>query len=122
MREITTHKVNACNEAITVEALDGPGPGGANHKYKVDIPTSCSGFEPITLDFQYGVIDRRGGNGITNEVLLAIVADRLEGFQSGHYACVENGGALHYIHAAMQRLNDRTNARVERGVEGAMKV
>ena len=33
MRELTDHKVNGLNEALTIIAIDNPGPGGANHKW-----------------------------------------------------------------------------------------
>jgi hypothetical protein len=63
-----------------------------------------------------------GVNGITNEVLLAIVADRLRGFQSSPYACQENAEALECTEAALRRLHDRTRAREARGVEGTHTV
>jgi len=35
-REITTHKVNGCNEKLRVWASDEPGNGGAHHVYTID--------------------------------------------------------------------------------------
>jgi hypothetical protein len=59
-----------------------------------------------------------GVNGISNEVLLTIVEDRLKGFQSGPYACRENALALTHVQDAMHWLHHRTRERVQRGVEG----
>lgn len=63
-------------------------------------------------------IAEAGVNGISNEALLAIVEDRLLGFQSGEYACRENAVALTKIQEAMMWLQKRTRDRAARGVEG----
>jgi hypothetical protein len=112
-REITDHKVNGCNEVIQISAEDGPGPGGANHLYVLSLPDS-----ETWLRFQNGPIKESGTNGITHEALLAVVVDRLRGFQSGPYACRENALALTKLEEAMHWLHSRTRARVARGVEG----
>lgn len=117
-REITTHKVNGCNESLAVHAMDGPGPGGASHEYRVQL----NGSNYLMVNFQNGPIKEVGTNGITHEALLAILIDRLEGFQSGKFACPENGVALDHIRAAKAALQSRTKARVERGVEGTHAV
>lgn len=57
-------------------------------------------------------------NGLTNEALLAIVADRLEHFQRGEFSCNENGIALKYVECALDWLRGRTKDRIARGVEG----
>lgn len=115
MRELTAHKVNGCNEAITIQVMDEPGHGGACHLYAMTIPNSSSLWR---LAFQNGAIAEVGTNGITHEALLAILIDRLEGFQSGQYACPENGMALSCLKSAMRELHERTMKRVARGVEG----
>lgn len=111
MREITTHKVNGCNEALAVHATDGPGPGGASHEYRVQL----NGANYLMVNFQNGPIAEVGTNGVTHEALLAIVADRLEGFQTGKFACADNAEALGHLRKAMEVLHRRTKARVERG-------
>lgn len=68
--------------------------------------------------FQNGPIKEVGTNGVTHEALLAIVEDRLIGFQSGPYACRENAVALTKIQEAMMWLQKRTRDRLARGVEG----
>ena len=124
IREITTHKVNGCNDEITVESTDAPGSGGAHHRYRIDGPSRrVAGVGTIPnfrcdVRFQNGPIKEAGINGVTNEALLAIVADRLGCFQSGPFACDENQEALGFVKAAMAVLKSRTEKRLARGVEG----
>jgi hypothetical protein len=68
--------------------------------------------------FQNGPINEVGVNGVTQEVLLSIVADRLRSFQSGPFSCRENAIALTKIEEALHWLQQRTLARMRRGVEG----
>lgn len=49
---------------------------------------------------------------------MAVVIDRLQGFQSGQYACRDNAIALTKLEEALMWLNKRTNDRIARGVEG----
>lgn len=116
MRTITDHIVNPVNDRITITAMDAPGAGGANHHYAVDV----DGSETAGLDihFQSGPIAEAGVNGVTQEVLLAIVIDRLRSFQSGPFGCKENAEALHHAHVALDWLKSRTKERMARGVEG----
>lgn len=122
MRELTSHKVNWLNEAIVIHALGPPGPGGACHEYAVGLRGALG--DPIhKLCFQNGPIASQADiNGsFSNEALLAIVEDRLLGFQSGEYACHENALALASIGNAIAWLHQRTRDRVARGVEGTLK-
>jgi hypothetical protein len=131
MREITDHIVNPCNDKLRITVVDEPGAGGANHRYIVE------GYNPsnnpswyglahtghfTSILFQNGPISEVGVNGVTQEVLLAIVADRLRSFQAGPFSCKENACALTKIEEAMHWLQQRTIARMRRGVEGANKV
>jgi hypothetical protein len=70
------------------------------------------------IEFQKGGIQETGVNGVTHEVLLAIVADRLESFQNGPFHCDENRVALNHVTEALAALKSRTVARLARGVEG----
>jgi hypothetical protein len=72
--------------------------------------------------FQNGPIPEKGVNGLTQEVLLEICADRLRSFQAGPYACRENALALTKIEEAQMWLQSRTLKRMQRGVEGTHKV
>ena len=113
MRELTSHKVNPVNDVLKVEALDGPGPGGASHAYRISGPDFS-----VDLNFQNGPINEAGVNGITQEALIAILIDRMEGFQSGQYANDFNGRALNHLRSAQDELLARTKERMNRGVEG----
>lgn len=122
-RHLTSHKVNGLNERIQIRVQDDPGPGGANHRYCLYVPNDAFNEElnaslVTEISFQNGPINEAGVNGISNEALLAIVEDRLKGFQSGQYACRENAIALTHIQDAMHWLHHRTRERMQRGVEG----
>lgn len=132
-RLIKTHETNGLNEAIEVRVLDEPGSGGACHRYQVCIPILNPAESHVEensrrmrsyceIHFQEGPIQESGLNGISNEALLAVVRDRLEGFQSGQYACHDNQMALDHVCGAMEYLRSRTEKRLERGVEGTSSV
>ena len=129
MRTIKTHIVNPANDKIVINVMDEPGDGGACHRYSV------SGFSlkgnracnaqrdgiPITgveIIFQNGPINDFGVNGVTHEVLLAILIDRMSGFQAGKFACENNAQALRGLMHAQVSLQRRTLERMNRGVEG----
>ena len=130
VREITDHAVNPCNDTLTIKVLDLPRAGGANHWYQVSgfdntdnvmQTTETPDFDrgrSLQIVFQNGPINEVGVNGITQEVLLAIVADRLRSFQKGPYACKANACALTHIEEAQHWLQQRTLERMRRGVEG----
>lgn len=124
MREINSHKVNPANDTLKISVLDEPGAGGANHHYMVTLPDwtrapDGSGAKGVwDINFQNGAIAEHGINGLTQEVLLAIVADRLKSFQAGPFACRENALALTKIEEAQHWLFSRTLERMQRGVEG----
>lgn len=129
-RTLTDHVVNPANDKITITVLDEPGSGGASHLYQIEgfdsrtnasDPWTARHGEPAThstILFQNGPINEVGVNGLTHEVLLAIVADRLRAFQGGPFACRENALALTKIEEAQHWLQSRTLARIRRGVEG----
>lgn len=115
MRTITDHIANPVNDRITITVMDEPGAGGANHCYAVDVDGSENGLD---INFQNGPIAENGVNGVTQEVLLAVVIDRLRSFQAGPFACNENGEALSHAEQALDWLKSRITARMARGVEG----
>lgn len=130
MRTINDHKVNPANDKLEITVTDEPGAGGANHAYKIEgfeLSKNPSAYDPeygpraaksVEIFFQNGPINEAGINGVTQEVLLAIVVDRLRSFQAGKFACRENALALTKIEEAQQWLHARTRARMVRGVEG----
>lgn len=112
VRDITNHRVNKLNEALLINVLDQPGQGNACHEYQIIRDTHGSGdeydrVELCNIKFQDGPILEAGVNGISGEALLAIVEDRLIGFQSGKFACRENAIALLKIQEAMMWLSRR---------------
>lgn len=130
IRELTSHKVSGLNEALRIEVLDEPGQGNACHHYRISgFDTQGNASDPFfsrygdsakhaTVLFQNGPIQEHGVNGVSIEALLAIVEDRLVGFQSGPYSTRENAVALTKIQEAMMWLQKRTRDRIARGVEG----
>lgn len=129
-RQINDHVVNPANDQLLIEVKDQPGPGGANHLYVVSgFNTQTNPSDPFTarhgkpaeyatILFQHGPINEVGVNGITHEVLLAIVTDRLRSFQAGPFVCRENALALTKLEEAMHWLQQRTLRRMRAGVEG----
>lgn len=132
MRTLTDHQVNPANDTLTITVLDEPGSGGASHRYEISgfiVDTNPSGrnpddftpqqdSRPAVILFQNGPIPENGVNGVTQEALLAIVADRLRCFQAGPYASDDNAMALQHVEQAMRWLHKRTLERMARGVEG----
>lgn len=130
MRTLTDHIVNPANDSISITVMDEPGSGGAQHLYMVEGFNTASNpsdsfverhgqpSQHTTILFQNGPIAEVGVNGITQEVLLAIVADRLRSFQAGPFACKANACALTHIEEAQHWLQQRTLERMRRGVEG----
>lgn len=122
-RELYRNVVDTSHKYTNVYASDYIGPGGAHHHY--DIVHKEEGKDDIHLKeirFQDGPIKEAGINGVMDENLIAIVIDRLEGFQKGPYASNYNGQALSYLYSALNELQSRTKERESRGVEGTHKV
>lgn len=117
---------DSANSQLSISVLDEPGAGGANHHYSItgfdttENPArlDCPAQHGIEVIFQNGPIKESGINGLTNEVLLGILIDRMEGFQAGPYACAPNADALNHCKWALELLKARTRARIARGVEG----
>jgi hypothetical protein len=122
LRQIVDHIINPANDQIQILVTDEPNAGGANHRYEVTgfktgTNVSLSERDPdakskIVLLFQNGPINEVSVNGVTQEVLLTIVADRLRSFQTGPYSCKENACALTKIEEVQHWLQQRTIARM----------
>ena len=126
MRMITEHRVNDCNRAITLEAGDTDRTTGGVYEYSVSYEYSVRGAAQesppvpvrLELEFQRGNPKEVGINGLTNEVLLAILIDRARAFQAGQLASEGNARALGGLLEAREAFMDRTVERLQRGVEG----
>jgi hypothetical protein len=130
MRTISDHIVSG-DQAVQLEVrvVDAPGAGGANHVYQVhgaDLkknPANANVSDEdiphwVEILFQNGPIKESGVNGLTQEVLIAIVIDRLRSFQAGPFSCRENAIALTHFEEGLMWLQRRTVDRIRRGVEG----
>lgn len=128
-RTLNDHQVNPANDTLAIIVSDEPGSGGASHRYEIhgfsteNNPSHDDGIAAETVIlFQNGPINEVGVNGVTHEVLLAIVADRLRSFQKGPFSCKANACALTHVEEAMHWLQQRTIERMRRGVEGTHTV
>lgn len=78
-------------------------------------PEEFLGSGVTNLIFQHGNRKDVGFNGITVEALLMICKDRLEQFQQGQYACIENARAIECIEQTLDALNARVERRLREG-------
>lgn len=129
-KELEIESLAPLNQTLRIEVRGEKGPGGAYHRYEV------LGFDPVTnpaasdehgntvtrcslpIIFQHGTTEENGANGVTEQVLLSIVADRLRSFQTGDFPCEENKNALLAVKEALNALKERERDRMSRGVEG----
>lgn len=116
MREIETHHVPGVRSPKLM-ASDATTPGGAPVGYVIELSMGNT----IPIMFQDGPVPQYGINGATNEVLLAIVIDRLKSFQQGPCPSVHNVFAITSCEDALRSLRMRTAERVARGVEGKLE-
>lgn len=107
---LTAHKANDLNRQIEIIPVGKRGPGNAFNEYHVRMADAF-----VSITFMNGFVSTP--NGLSHEVLLAILIHRLEGFQAGAYACRENALALTKLQEALMWLNHRTHERQARGVE-----
>lgn len=94
-----------------------PKAGNASHVYGIQWGGPK---EVTTIQFQHGPRGVPGSTpGVFDDDLLAVAQDRLEGFQSGPFACEENAEALEAVKAARAALGKRVARRIAQGVLGA---
>jgi len=117
MRTFLSEGVSPVSRLTTIYAVDDPGPGGANHEYGI-VAVKDGHTVNASIKFQKGGLAEVPLNGISDEALLTVVADRLRAFQSGPFSCRENGVALTHLDSALLWLGKRTMDRERRGVEG----
>lgn len=123
---VKDHIVEGDPNSLLIRRLDEKGAGGAYHVYEIckqyDADGSPDGNEYLSfLFFQNGPIAEAGINGLTQEVLLAVVIDRLRHFQAGLYPCDENQAALAYAEQSLHWLKERTRRRLNAQIEGQNK-
>ena len=107
------------------------GVGGASHDYMI-VKTKCAAVDEENgtilvqpddvieaLHFQEGPRgDEKSISGVTDQDLLEIVRDRLNGFMHGDMPTRETACALHHVEEALMWLNKRIEDRIERNVLG----
>lgn len=102
-----------------VVVLDEPGAGGACHHYQIRNPKTGEVLGEV--NFQNGNVTENGVNGVTNEALLLILIDRMDGFSKGPFPSRPNAVAKTYAETSLLWLDYRTAERRARGVEGKEK-
>lgn len=105
-------------------AVDAPDKSGASHRYMIrEVPPDPQAAAKLFghIEFQHGPVKEGRRQGCQNEQVLAIVIDRLAGFQGGQFPCIENAEAINHLKNAMTCLQARTADREARGVEGENK-
>lgn len=123
MSELTKHLVKGNpSDELKVRRYNKED-SGAYSSYEIDTGSNDRTGSAICvrLDFQKGPVGESGVNGLTNEVLLAVVLDRLSGFQTGPFPCNDNKDAITAISDGLEILKGRTRERMARGVEGLNK-
>lgn len=139
IREISDHYINSFNREHLQIWADERSNGSASHVYSIglvtcpedkhslsggDVQVSADGKlkeEICVIKFQMGPVQEVGFNGLTDEALLAIVIDRIQGFQRGPFSCRENALAVTNLEQAMHWLEHRSRDRERRQVEGTSK-
>ena len=109
------------NAPTNVAAVDDrdPNAGNASHAYGIQFggPSMV-----CKIQFQHEPRGVEGSKpGVFDDDLLAIIEDRLDGFQAGPFACAENQVALDAVRAARSALGLRVARRIAAGVLGENK-
>lgn len=118
---VIDHYINHFNrDNVTITRYDdATDASGVNFRYAIFLgdQTKCPPPD-VVLKFQKGHLQDVGVNGITDEALLAIVVDRLRGFQRGSASCRENAIVITKLEESLMWLRARAEDRERRGVEG----
>lgn len=126
MREIQTHRVeeDGYSNRIVIKAIGERGAGGANMGYVIysenPVGMENQGMNTCYLSFQNGD-PKEQINGLSNESLLAVVLDRLKGFQKGEFNSPETETAITHIEKTLESMHQRTRDRIKRAVIGQLK-
>lgn len=113
------HDGHGLNESIRI-ATDAPDASGAAHRYSFSIERpEVDGYQVGYLQFQHGPRNVEGSiAGVTEAALLAVLIDRLRGFQSGPYSSRENAISLTKLEEVLHWSKARADERAKRGVLG----
>lgn len=103
-------------ESITIRmSAKDDAAGNGRHLFIAEI----DGVEVASAQFQHGPRKMPGSTpGIIDSVLLAILIERYDAFQSGPYHCPENDSILSHLNHAMELTKARARERNSRDVLG----
>ncbi len=112
------HDGHGLNESIVISKDDADG-SGASHHYEAYIEKDGHAAVIMRVQFQKGPRNVEGSTpGCTEAALLAVLIDRLQGFQAGPYSCRENAIQLTHLEECLHWTKARADARAKRGVLG----
>lgn len=126
MRKISIHQGDLLNDQIILETYDDDKPDLANSKFQFHIKSGTNWEvhgQPVKFHSgPLGLVDEVEYhiNGLSNEVFLAIVLDRLQSWQKGKYACKENEVASQKILEALFWLKHHNQELIQRGTFGRL--
>ena len=118
-REVIYRDVTIMKEHITIEGNE-LGAGGASTKYEMGFVDGNGDVVLLNIPFQTGN-PAEEVNGFTNEALLSIVLDRLQGFAKGPFSSRETSIAITKIEEALHWMHSRSLEREARGVLGKLE-
>lgn len=121
MRTIEGHRdYGFAKLRIEADERDMDRGGGASHLYEIDIVNDDGQLcRAATIQFQHGPrLELRSKPGITEAALYLVLIDRLEGFQAGPFACLENERQLELLRDGLSLTRTRADARAKQGVLG----
>src|SRR5206468_2523547 len=111
------------NELLEIES-DEPDQSGAAHRFTIS-RRHPPGFLPdvvhdvARIQFQKGPRhEAQSISGVTEAAVIAVLIDRIQGFQKGPFACRENALALTKLQEALFWTRHRADERAQRGVLG----
>ncbi len=127
-RKIFDHQIHDGLNWIDVTAIDEPGAGGANHKYRIDAYVVQAEGElvknehtlaySLTIDFQHGPIKENAVNGLLESALISVLLDRQRSFNKGEFSCRENSLTITHLEEALHWQGHRSRVRKFQNVEG----
>ena len=120
--QITDHKGSTLNNDLEITRKDASESSGAGKIYEIAYNFTHNGYAILEeIQFQDGEL-KDGVNGITDESLIAIVLDRLRGFNEGRFRCRENSLAITHLEEGLMWLQKRAVRRQNEGIEGTHKL
>jgi hypothetical protein len=108
------HDGHGLNESIGIYA-DEPDKSGASHLYELRIGDKLV----ASIQFQKGPRgEALSTPGVTEGAIMAVIVDRMQGFNGGPYRCRENSLVATKVEEAMHWTRARADERASRGVLG----